>query len=51
MFMYSCPKFLCPTSPAPDTITEDRTRDATKYQAQIFIDEVRQQEMLPTIRR
>lgn len=49
--MFSCPKFLCPTSPAPDTVTEDHTRDATKYQAQIFIDEVRQQEMLPTIRR
>lgn len=50
IFMFSCPKFLCPTSPAPDTVTEDHTRDATKYQAQIFIDEVRQQEMLPTIR-
>lgn len=49
--MFSCPKFLSPTCPFPDTITEDRTKDATKYQAQIFIDEVRQQEMLPTIRR
>ncbi|XP_065208798.1 eukaryotic translation initiation factor 3 subunit L [Planococcus citri] len=49
-FLYACPKFLCPTSPSPETIHEDHTRDATKYQARIFLDEVRQQEMLPTIR-
>lgn len=49
--MFSCPKFLCPTTPAPESIKEDRTKEATKYQAQIFLEEVKQQEMLPTIRR
>lgn len=51
MFSYSCPKFLSPAAPAPETLSEDHTRDATKYQTQIFMAEVRQQEMLPTIRR
>lgn len=49
--MFACPKFLTPTPPPPEDIKEDHTKEPVRYQAQIFMEEVRQQKMLPTIRR
>ncbi|XP_071450275.1 eukaryotic translation initiation factor 3 subunit L [Hetaerina americana] len=48
-FMSACPKFLSPAPPPPDAV-EDFSKDATKHQCLVFMDEVRQQKMLPTIR-
>ncbi|XP_063994823.1 eukaryotic translation initiation factor 3 subunit L [Diachasmimorpha longicaudata] len=49
-FTYACPKFLSSVPPSPDSEKEDYTKDAIKHQTQVFMDEVIQQKMLPTIR-
>ncbi|CAB0033622.1 unnamed protein product [Trichogramma brassicae] len=49
-FQFACPKFLCLHPPNPDNPNEDYARDAIKHQTQIFMEEVMQQKMLPTIR-
>ncbi|XP_019761835.1 eukaryotic translation initiation factor 3 subunit L [Dendroctonus ponderosae] len=49
-FVYACPKFL---SPYPTPIVsgiDDVSKEAIKHQTQVFMDEVQQQKMLPTIR-
>lgn len=48
-FVFACPKFL---SPAPPMVPQDDyVKEAMKHQTQVFMDEVRQQKMIPTIRR
>lgn len=47
-FNFGCPKFLSPSSQSSDT--EDLVKEAMKHQTNVFMDEVRQQKMLPTIR-
>ncbi|XP_076660347.1 eukaryotic translation initiation factor 3 subunit L-like [Halictus rubicundus] len=49
-FLFACPKFLSLTPPNPDNPNEDYVREAIKHQTQVFMDEVVQQKMLPTIR-
>ncbi|EGI70009.1 Eukaryotic translation initiation factor 3 subunit L, partial [Acromyrmex echinatior] len=49
-FVFACPKFLSLTPPNPDNPNEDYVREAIKHQTQVFMDEVIQQKMLPTIR-
>jgi len=44
-FQLACPKFLS-MDPA-----EDSVKEAVKYQTSVFMSEVKQQKMLPTIRR
>ncbi|XP_028177972.1 eukaryotic translation initiation factor 3 subunit L [Ostrinia furnacalis] len=48
-FTFACPKFLAPCPP-PVEPGSNYGRDAVKHQTQVFMDEVRQQKMLPTIR-
>ncbi|XP_013140214.1 PREDICTED: eukaryotic translation initiation factor 3 subunit L [Papilio polytes] len=48
-FTFACPKFLSPCPP-PIEPGSNYSRDAVKHQTQVFMDEVRQQKMLPTIR-
>ena len=49
-FLIACPKFLSPYPPTPDLPREDYTKEATKHQCRVFMDEVQQQLVLPTIR-
>ncbi|XP_063227380.1 eukaryotic translation initiation factor 3 subunit L isoform X2 [Bacillus rossius redtenbacheri] len=49
-FLFACPKFLSPAPPAADAPAEDYAKEATRHQTKVFMDEVRQQKMLPTIR-
>lgn len=50
-FVLACPKFLSPTPPPPDAPREDiYVKEAIKHQTKVFMDEVCQQKMLPTIR-
>ncbi|KAG8038903.1 hypothetical protein G9C98_003210 [Cotesia typhae] len=49
-FLFACPKFFSSIPPSPDSTREDYTKDAIKHQTQVFMDEVIQQKMLPTIR-
>lgn len=50
-FVYACPKFLSPAPPPADAPADyDYVKEAIKYQTQVFMDEVKQQKMLPTIR-
>ncbi|KAK3929849.1 Eukaryotic translation initiation factor 3 subunit L, partial [Frankliniella fusca] len=49
-FVFACPKFLLPSPPPADAPAEDYMKDAMKHQTQVFMDEVKQQKMLPTIR-
>ncbi|KAM3966251.1 eukaryotic translation initiation factor 3 subunit L [Aphomia sociella] len=48
-FTFACPKFLSPCPP-PIEPGSNYGRDAVKHQTQVFMDEVHQQKMLPTIR-
>ncbi|XP_061715338.1 eukaryotic translation initiation factor 3 subunit L [Cydia fagiglandana] len=48
-FTFACPKFLSPCPP-PIEPGSNYGKDAVKHQTQVFMDEVRQQKMLPTIR-
>jgi len=50
-FLFACPKFLSPAPPPSDATGDyDYVKEAIKHQTQVFMDEVRQQKMLPTIR-
>lgn len=49
-FVFACPKFLLPSPPPADAPPDDYMKDAMKHQTQVFMDEVKQQKMLPTIR-
>ena len=49
-FTFACPKFLLASPPPADAPPEDYMKDAMKHQTQVFMDEVKQQKMLPTIR-
>lgn len=49
-FLYACPKFLSPCPPPPDAPNEDYVKEAIKHQTSVFMEEVAQQKMLPTIR-
>ncbi|XP_012271766.1 eukaryotic translation initiation factor 3 subunit L [Orussus abietinus] len=49
-FLFACPKFLSLVPPNPDAPGEDHVREAIQHQTQVFMDEVVQQKMLPTIR-
>lgn len=51
-FVFACPKFLSPVAPTTTVGNqEDCVKEAMKFQTQVFMDEVRQQKMIPTIRR
>ena len=50
-FMFACPKFVSPCPPAFEAQGgDDFVKEALEHQAQIFMDEVKQQLELPTIR-
>lgn len=53
-FLFACPKFLSATPPSitdPSEATcDDYVKEAITHQTQVFMDEVTQQKMLPTIR-
>ncbi|KAK6617139.1 hypothetical protein RUM43_014741 [Polyplax serrata] len=49
-FLFACPKFLSPSPPPPDAPPEDYVKEAINHQTQVFLKEVSQQNMLPTIR-
>uniref|UniRef100_A0A1B6CE95 Eukaryotic translation initiation factor 3 subunit L n=1 Tax=Clastoptera arizonana TaxID=38151 RepID=A0A1B6CE95_9HEMI len=52
-FLQACPKFLSPYPPPVPTSPKDKIeigKDPTNYQADVFMAEVQQQLMLPTIR-
>ncbi|VEN44723.1 unnamed protein product [Callosobruchus maculatus] len=49
-FVFACPKFLAPYPPAVDSQPNDYSKDAIRHQTAMFMSEVRQQKMLPTIR-
>ena len=52
-FTFSCPKFLSPVAPAYDAVTFDSDahhKEPLKLQLKVFMEEVQQQLMLPTIR-
>lgn len=49
-FVYACPKFLSPCPPPLDAKPDDYSKEAIRHQTQVFMDEVQQQRMLPTIR-
>jgi len=49
-FIFACPKFVSPCPPSADAPLEDYVKDSMEHQLQVFMDEVRQQKELPTIR-
>ncbi|XP_074000255.1 eukaryotic translation initiation factor 3 subunit l [Rhodnius prolixus] len=49
-FQFACPKFLSPSPPPTTAPAEDYIKEATKHQTSVFMDEVKQQINLPTIR-
>ncbi|KAJ8957045.1 hypothetical protein NQ314_006604 [Rhamnusium bicolor] len=49
-FVYACPKFLSPYPPPIDSVPDDYSKEAIQHQTAVFMDEVAQQKMLPTIR-
>ncbi|KAF5304084.1 hypothetical protein FQA39_LY01869 [Lamprigera yunnana] len=49
-FVYACPKFLSPFPPSVEALPDDYSKEAIQHQTQVFMDEVQQQRMLPTIR-
>ncbi|EEB12467.1 eukaryotic translation initiation factor 3 subunit 6-interacting protein, putative [Pediculus humanus corporis] len=49
-FVFACPKFLSPSPPPPDAPNEDYVKEAINHQTHVFMEEVCQQKMLPTIR-
>lgn len=49
-FVYACPKFLSPYPPPIDSVPDDYSKEAIQHQTQVFMEEVAQQKMLPTIR-
>jgi len=49
-FVFGSPKFISPCPPSSQLTEGDFTKDPMKHQTQVFMDEVRQQQELPTIR-
>ncbi|XP_035791229.1 eukaryotic translation initiation factor 3 subunit L [Anopheles albimanus] len=49
-FVFACPKFVSPVPPPPDAPIDDYVKEALEHQINVFMDEVRQQQELPTIR-
>lgn len=49
-FVYACPKFLSPFPPGVEAVPDDYSKEAMAHQTQVFMEEVAQQKMLPTIR-
>jgi translation initiation factor 3 subunit L len=51
-FSFACPKFLSPVAPALDSppINDSLHKEPLKLQMKVFMDEVKQQTLLPTIR-
>merc|ERR1719229_2069715 len=50
-FTFSCPKFLSPVPPAYESAnSEEKYKEPLKLQLKVFMEEVQQQLMLPTIR-
>ncbi|KAK9880836.1 hypothetical protein WA026_013162 [Henosepilachna vigintioctopunctata] len=49
-FTSACPKFVSPCPPSTESPEGDYSKNAIKRQTIIFMDEVKQQKMLPTIR-
>ncbi|GJQ68323.1 hypothetical protein Trydic_g16918 [Trypoxylus dichotomus] len=49
-FVFACPKFLSPCPPPVESIPDDYSKEAIRHQTQVFVEEVEQQRMLPTIR-
>uniref|UniRef100_A0AAG5D6X5 Eukaryotic translation initiation factor 3 subunit L n=1 Tax=Anopheles atroparvus TaxID=41427 RepID=A0AAG5D6X5_ANOAO len=49
-FVYACPKFVSPVPPPSDAPIDDYVKEALEHQINVFMDEVRQQQELPTIR-
>ncbi|KRT82913.1 hypothetical protein AMK59_3850, partial [Oryctes borbonicus] len=49
-FVFACPKFLSPCPPQVESVPEDYSKEAIRHQTQVFVEEVQQQKMLPTIR-
>uniref|UniRef100_U5EXC6 Eukaryotic translation initiation factor 3 subunit L n=1 Tax=Corethrella appendiculata TaxID=1370023 RepID=U5EXC6_9DIPT len=50
-FVFACPKFVSPCPPPADApLVDDYVKEALEHQTNVFMDEVRQQQELPTIR-
>lgn len=50
-FMFACPKFVSPVPPPADASSGvDYVKDPLEHQLNVFLDEVKQQQKLPTIR-
>lgn len=49
-FLFACPKFVSLTPVTADNTKEDLSKEAINRQCQVFLDEIIQQKMLPTIR-
>lgn len=49
-FTFACPKFVSPCPPSPDAQIDDYVKEPLEYQTKIFMEEVQQQQVLPTIR-
>lgn len=51
-FCFACPKFLSPVAPPLDApvLNENLHKEPLRLQLKVFMDEVRQQTLLPTIR-
>lgn len=49
-FIFASPKFVSPCPPSSDAPVEDYVKEPMEHQTQVFMDEVRQQQELPTIR-
>lgn len=49
LFNYACPKFIAPAAPDFTTLS-DRHQDAFQLQLKLFLREVREQTLLPTVR-
>jgi|EP00161_Ancyromonas_sigmoides_P008128 translation initiation factor 3 subunit L len=50
LFTYSCPKFIIPSAPDYDSAPANTGQDAYRHQLRLFVSEVKQQLVLPTIR-
>lgn len=49
-YTFSCPKFVSPCPPPMNADADDFVKDPLDHQTQVFMDEVSQQQNLPTIR-
>lgn len=49
-FVFACPKFVSPCPPPFDAPIEDYVKEPLEHQTMVFMDEVKQQLELPTIR-